>query len=886
MLMIKRVGILALEIFAYLLAGSEMMQPAIAQTTIFDKIYVRSTGKPDSINDMFSLPPTAGQPFTFTIVNGNSDGTHRGSSGSVRLNGIQLVGPSTLKQTFATLTSTVSLKSTNTMSVELSGAPESQIRITIKGQVIIPPPIIQNTATVGESGGVVSIPDVGALEVPAGSVSSANITLATIGSPIITSLAQDLARDLDPTFALARTPQFRITSSAPFASPVQLRIQVPGTNIAGIPSFLALIRQNSEGEQIDTLVPIGGTVCGNTLVCATLLPGWFTSSNSLAPNETSIELGIGFSTSSATIARNVTPARDDVSTLTASAVTDPIRLWKLANLEPAGNDVTVSGSDDIPMSVSLIFSNPHILPPLSSVVVTSQFDFNRLRQHEGVDLRAADGTSVFNVMGGTAAIGTLQLPGYGTNIFMKHGGGNFVTHYAHLQNSFVTGGVSYSGGIEIAKSDTSGVTQPHLHFEVKFADTPNQLGQFIDPEPLLPGCTLDVHQDQTGTRLLGPCGVFPDGYALGLQFQVTVDGHIAALEDTGPNFTFNKQISRQTILSLLDTGAGPHKLELLLVSPKLGVHSLHAWNIVSGPVITQVNPSSGQQGQSSLNVAITGQSTHFAAGASLVNFGSGVTVGTVTVTDATHLTAQISIDEAASLGGRTVTVTTDTEAAVLANGFTVLAAAPSISSVNPSGGQQGQSNLNISITGQSTHFAAGTSSLSLGAGITVGTVTVTDATHLTAQISIDEAASLGGRTVTVTTGSELVALANGFTVAQGGNPAVRLNPFGNQIGAVPYNIEVVNSNLVLTPASQDITVTLLREVFSQCGGLLFSSNRTVVVAQGQSSATFNFDAGHDPNCNTLPITTVYTITNAVLAPSTALDLSGVPPQQLKLFSIH
>src|SRR5258707_14299252 len=112
-----------------------------------------------------------------------------------------------------------------------------------------------------------------------------------------------------------------------------------------------------------------------------------------------------------------------------------------------------------------------------------------------------------------------------------------------------------------------------------------------------------------------------------------------------------------------------------------------------------------------------------------------------------------------------------------------------------------------------------------------------------------------------------------------GNLAVRLNPFGNQTGAGPYNVEVVDRNLVLTPAPQDITVTLLREVISQCSGLLFSSNRTVVVSQGESSAAYNFNAGHDPACSTLPITTRYTVTRAVLGPSTILDLSAVPAQQ-------
>lgn len=90
---------------------------------------------------------------------------------------------------------------------------------------------------------------------------------------------------------------------------------------------------------------------------------------------------------------------------------------------------------------------------------------------------------------------------------------------------------------------------------------------------------------------------------------------------------------------------------------------------------------------------------------------------------------------------------------------------PANTLVNPNCEQQGRVGLNVVITGQSTHFATGTSTVSFGAGITVRTVTVTDATHLTAQISIDMGAALGGRTVTVTTGAEVFSLANGFTVA-------------------------------------------------------------------------------------------------------------------------
>jgi len=111
---------------------------------------------------------------------------------------------------------------------------------------------------------------------------------------------------------------------------------------------------------------------------------------------------------------------------------------------------------------------------------------------------------------------------------------------------------------------------------------------------------------------------------------------------------------------------------------------------------------------------------------------------------------------------------------------------------------------------------------------------------------------------------------------------VRLRPFGPESGAGPYSVEVVSASFVVTPAPEDITVTLLREVISQCSGPLFSSNRTVTIAQGQTAAAYNFNAGHDPACSSLPITTRYRVTSAVLASGTPLDLSLVPSQELVL----
>src|ERR1017187_5059952 len=89
------------------------------------------------------------------------------------------------------------------------------------------------------------------------------------------------------------------------------------------------------------------------------------------------------------------------------------------------------------------------------------------------------------------------------------------------------------------------------------------------------------------------------------------------------------------------------------------------------PLITSVVPNSGQQGATIASIAITGQNTHFVNGTSTANFGTGITVNSLTVTDATHATANITINPVASIGNRDVTMTTGGEVVILTNGFTI-----------------------------------------------------------------------------------------------------------------------------------------------------------------------------------------------------------------------
>jgi RHS repeat-associated protein len=185
------------------------------------------------------------------------------------------------------------------------------------------------------------------------------------------------------------------------------------------------------------------------------------------------------------------------------------------------------------------------------------------------------------------------------------------------------------------------------------------------------------------------------------------------------------------------------------------------------PVLSSVSPGTGTQGQQNLNVSISGQFTHFIQGVSQVTFsGAGIAANGVTVTSATSLTANISIALTASLGPRTVIVTTGAEVASLANGFTVSGGPPVITQVNPNTGQQGQQNLTVNITGAFSSFVQGITQLNFGAGITVTTVSVNDSTHLTAQVTLAADAPVGPHDVTATTGSEQAILAGGFIVTQ------------------------------------------------------------------------------------------------------------------------
>lgn len=188
----------------------------------------------------------------------------------------------------------------------------------------------------------------------------------------------------------------------------------------------------------------------------------------------------------------------------------------------------------------------------------------------------------------------------------------------------------------------------------------------------------------------------------------------------------------------------------------------NAFTVLAAPSIVSVIPASGQQGET-LSVTITGANTQFTS-ASTVSFGAGITVNSLVQNSNTSLTANITVQSGATIGQRNVVVTTNGSPVTAANAFSVTAGTPRIISVAPTSLQRGRSQA-FTVTGEFTNFQQGVTTINAGAGVTVGTVTVTSPTSLTVVLSAASDATLGARTLIATTGSQVVSLANAYSVA-------------------------------------------------------------------------------------------------------------------------
>jgi lipoprotein NlpD len=119
--------------------------------------------------------------------------------------------------------------------------------------------------------------------------------------------------------------------------------------------------------------------------------------------------------------------------------------------------------------------------PLAKPMLTSLFGKRWGRDHEGIDMKAPTGTPVLAAADGEVVYAGDRVRGYGNMVVLQHAG-DMLTVYAHNSLLLVHAGDRVTAGQEISRvGDTGHSTAPHLHFEVRRKQEPQDPLQFLPP---------------------------------------------------------------------------------------------------------------------------------------------------------------------------------------------------------------------------------------------------------------------------------------------------------------------------------------------------------------------------------------------------------------------
>ncbi|MDB5445927.1 MAG: peptidase [Phenylobacterium sp.] len=108
------------------------------------------------------------------------------------------------------------------------------------------------------------------------------------------------------------------------------------------------------------------------------------------------------------------------------------------------------------------------------------------QRNDGINIATQVGTSVKSAAAGDVVYAGDQVPGFGNLVLIKHADG-WVTAYGHLSRVLVKMQQKVAQGQEIGLAGaTGGVSEPQLHFEVRYAPSPLERAKPIDPKLVLP----------------------------------------------------------------------------------------------------------------------------------------------------------------------------------------------------------------------------------------------------------------------------------------------------------------------------------------------------------------------------------------------------------------
>lgn len=108
------------------------------------------------------------------------------------------------------------------------------------------------------------------------------------------------------------------------------------------------------------------------------------------------------------------------------------------------------------------------------------------QSNDGINIGAQLGASVRAAAAGDVVYAGDQVPGFGNLVLIKHADG-WVTAYGHLSRVMVKMQQKVAQGQEIGLAGaTGGVSEPQLHFEIRYAPSQLERAKPIDPKLVLP----------------------------------------------------------------------------------------------------------------------------------------------------------------------------------------------------------------------------------------------------------------------------------------------------------------------------------------------------------------------------------------------------------------
>jgi murein DD-endopeptidase MepM/ murein hydrolase activator NlpD len=124
--------------------------------------------------------------------------------------------------------------------------------------------------------------------------------------------------------------------------------------------------------------------------------------------------------------------------------------------------------------------------PIRGAMISGFGDKGTSQRNDGVNIRANAGDAVRAAASGDVVYAGDQVPGFGNLVLIKHADG-WVTAYGHLGKVDVRMQQKVTQGQQIGEAgSTGGVSEPQLHFEVRYAPNPQERARPVDPTLVLP----------------------------------------------------------------------------------------------------------------------------------------------------------------------------------------------------------------------------------------------------------------------------------------------------------------------------------------------------------------------------------------------------------------